>query len=173
MPAATALPIWKIHTDILRTLESGNRLVLVAPYLCYMRQDKVFRPGEPLSRDVMAGWLRKAFDRVITVDPHLHRTHDLAALFPLLFDDDDHRWLAAIDDRTLERTAQLLCPQSGTTPWRDGLLEGLYRSGLVLDEARRNGARLPVTALVDQFYADVQAAGGQRWDTSSLITRLR
>ena len=45
--------------------------------------------------------------------------------------------------------------------------------GLVLDEAHRNGARLPVTALVDQFYADVQAAGGQRWDTSSLITRLR
>jgi 3-hydroxyisobutyrate dehydrogenase-like beta-hydroxyacid dehydrogenase len=45
--------------------------------------------------------------------------------------------------------------------------------GLVLDEARRNGSRLPVTALVDQFYADVQAAGGQRWDTSSLITRLR
>ena len=44
---------------------------------------------------------------------------------------------------------------------------------LVLDEARRNGARLPVTALVDQFYADVQAAGGRRWDTSSLITRLR
>ncbi len=45
--------------------------------------------------------------------------------------------------------------------------------GLVLDEAQRNGARLPVTALVDQFYADVQAAGGRRWDTSSLITRLR
>jgi 3-hydroxyisobutyrate dehydrogenase-like beta-hydroxyacid dehydrogenase len=44
--------------------------------------------------------------------------------------------------------------------------------GLVLDEARRNGARVPVTALVDQFYADVQAAGGRRWDTSSLITRL-
>ena len=45
--------------------------------------------------------------------------------------------------------------------------------GLVLDEARRNGARLPVTALVDQFYADVQQMGGQRWDTSSLIKRLR
>jgi len=44
--------------------------------------------------------------------------------------------------------------------------------GLVLDEARRNGARLPVTAVVDQFYADVQAMGGQRWDTSSLIKRL-
>jgi 3-hydroxyisobutyrate dehydrogenase-like beta-hydroxyacid dehydrogenase len=45
--------------------------------------------------------------------------------------------------------------------------------GLCLDEARRNGAPLPVTALVDQFYADVQAMGGHRWDTSSLIRRLR
>jgi 3-hydroxyisobutyrate dehydrogenase len=45
--------------------------------------------------------------------------------------------------------------------------------GLVLDEAKRNGARLPVTALVDQFYADVQQLGGQRWDTSSLIKRLK
>lgn len=44
--------------------------------------------------------------------------------------------------------------------------------GLVLDEAKRNGARLPVTALVDQFYADVQQMGGNRWDTSSLIARL-
>ncbi|MBV1789917.1 NAD(P)-dependent oxidoreductase [Marinobacterium sp. D7] len=43
---------------------------------------------------------------------------------------------------------------------------------LVLDEARRNGARLPVTALVDQFYADVQQMGGGRWDTSSLLKRL-
>lgn len=45
--------------------------------------------------------------------------------------------------------------------------------GLVLEEGRRIGARLPVTALVDQFYADVQAAGGRRLDTSSLIKRLR
>ncbi|MCM5681762.1 NAD(P)-dependent oxidoreductase [Schlegelella sp. S2-27] len=44
--------------------------------------------------------------------------------------------------------------------------------GLCLDEARRNGAQLPVTALVDQFYADVQAMDGGRWDTSSLLRRL-
>jgi 3-hydroxyisobutyrate dehydrogenase len=43
---------------------------------------------------------------------------------------------------------------------------------ICLDEARRNGASLPVTALVDQFYGEVQAKGGGRWDTSSLITRL-
>jgi len=45
--------------------------------------------------------------------------------------------------------------------------------GLVLDEARRNGAQLPVTALVDQFYAELQADGGNRADTSSLIRRLK
>jgi 3-hydroxyisobutyrate dehydrogenase len=44
--------------------------------------------------------------------------------------------------------------------------------GLVLDEARANGARVEVTALVDQFYAEVQAMGGRRWDTSSLAARL-
>ena len=45
--------------------------------------------------------------------------------------------------------------------------------GIVLSEARRNGANLPVTALVDQFYAEVQAMGGARWDTSSLLARLK
>ncbi|HTI67375.1 MAG TPA: NAD(P)-dependent oxidoreductase [Caulobacteraceae bacterium] len=44
--------------------------------------------------------------------------------------------------------------------------------GLVLEEARTNGASAPVTALVDQFYAEVQAMGGRRWDTSSLVARL-
>ena len=44
--------------------------------------------------------------------------------------------------------------------------------GLTLDEAKRNGAVLPLTALVDQFYADVQKMGGGRGDTSSLIRRL-
>ncbi|HTJ58764.1 MAG TPA: NAD(P)-dependent oxidoreductase [Devosiaceae bacterium] len=44
---------------------------------------------------------------------------------------------------------------------------------IALAEARRNGAQLPLTALVDQFYAEVQAMGGNRWDTSSLIARLK
>lgn len=44
--------------------------------------------------------------------------------------------------------------------------------GIVFDEARRNGASLPVTALVDQFYAEIEKMGGRRWDTSSLFARL-
>jgi len=42
-----------------------------------------------------------------------------------------------------------------------------------MDEAKRNGARVPVTALVDQCYGDVQGLGGSRWDTSSLVKRLK
>jgi 3-hydroxyisobutyrate dehydrogenase len=45
--------------------------------------------------------------------------------------------------------------------------------GICLEAADENGASLPVTALVDQFYKDVQKLGGGRWDTSSLIKRLR
>jgi 3-hydroxyisobutyrate dehydrogenase len=45
--------------------------------------------------------------------------------------------------------------------------------GICLDEARRNGARLPLATLVDEFYADVQSQGGGRWDTSSLIARFK
>jgi 3-hydroxyisobutyrate dehydrogenase len=55
-----------------------------------------------------------------------------------------------------------------------GFAVDLMRKDLAicLDEARRNGAALPVTALVDEFYADVQNMGGSHWDTSSLIARL-
>ncbi len=45
--------------------------------------------------------------------------------------------------------------------------------GLCIEESKRNGAPLPVTALIDQFYGDIQRAGGHRWDTSSLIKRLQ
>ncbi len=45
--------------------------------------------------------------------------------------------------------------------------------GICLDEAKHNGAKLPITALIDQFYGDVQSMGGNRWDTSSLIKRLK
>lgn len=58
-----------------------RRLVLVAPYMCYLRQDAVFSPGQPLSRDVIGGLLGAQFDRIVTVEPHLHRTADLGPVF--------------------------------------------------------------------------------------------
>ena len=64
--------------------ELGARhLTLVAPYLCYMRQDKAFQPGEAVSQRIVGRFLADHFDAIVTVDPHLHRTSSLQAAVPV------------------------------------------------------------------------------------------
>jgi ribose-phosphate pyrophosphokinase len=60
-----------------------RRLTLVAPYLCYMRQDMAFRPGEAVSQSIVGHWLAGLFDAVVTVDPHLHRIDRLEQAVPV------------------------------------------------------------------------------------------
>jgi ribose-phosphate pyrophosphokinase len=60
----------------------ARRLVLAAPYLCYMRQDTVFHQGEAISQKVVGRLLADAVDRVVTVDAHLHRTKNIGDVFP-------------------------------------------------------------------------------------------
>lgn len=60
----------------------ARRIVLVAPYLGYMRQDQAFAPGEAVSQRVIGGLIADWFDGLITVDPHLHRTPSLDAVMP-------------------------------------------------------------------------------------------
>lgn len=60
----------------------AKHLTLATPYLCYMRQDTAFAPGDAVSQIIVGEWLATLFDRVITVDPHLHRTPDLADVLP-------------------------------------------------------------------------------------------
>jgi ribose-phosphate pyrophosphokinase len=60
----------------------AEELTLVAPYLCYMRQDFAFHPGEAVSQRIIGRFLAGLFDAVITVDPHLHRVHALAEAVP-------------------------------------------------------------------------------------------
>jgi ribose-phosphate pyrophosphokinase len=59
----------------------ARRLVLAAPYLCYMRQDAAFAPGQAVSQRAVAGFLAGLFDRIVTVDAHLHRVRDIGAVF--------------------------------------------------------------------------------------------
>lgn len=59
-----------------------KRLTLVAPYLCYMRQDKSFHAGEVISQQIIGQWLSELFDDIITVDPHLHRVSSLDTVIP-------------------------------------------------------------------------------------------
>jgi ribose-phosphate pyrophosphokinase len=64
-----------------RTL-GAQRLTLVSPYLAYMRQDIAFRPGEAISQRIVAGFLGDLFERVLTIDPHLHRIASLDEVMP-------------------------------------------------------------------------------------------
>jgi ribose-phosphate pyrophosphokinase len=59
----------------------AQRLVLVAPYLAYMRQDKAFEAGQAISQRAIAGLIARYFDRIVTVNPHLHRTRALGEVF--------------------------------------------------------------------------------------------
>jgi ribose-phosphate pyrophosphokinase len=61
----------------------AQHLTLVAPYLCYMRQDTAFHPGEAVSQRIIGELLARRFDTLITVDPHLHRTQQLQAAVPV------------------------------------------------------------------------------------------
>lgn len=60
----------------------ADRVILVTPYLCYMRQDTAFNVGEAISQKVIGEYLSVYFDRLITVDPHLHRIDNLQEVFP-------------------------------------------------------------------------------------------
>ena len=62
--------------------QGATRVSLVAPYLCYMRQDKAFIPGQAVSQQIIGGFLGDLFDDVITVDPHLHRIERLDQAVP-------------------------------------------------------------------------------------------
>lgn len=79
-PDSKLMPVL-LAADALRR-SGARRVTLVAPYLAYMRQDRVFHPGEPISQRVFGECLGRAFDRVLTVEAHLHRVHRLAEVVP-------------------------------------------------------------------------------------------
>ncbi len=63
--------------------QGALEIILIAPYLCYMRQDIAFSPGEAISQKIIGKFLAEHFDTVITVDAHLHRIHDLHEAIPV------------------------------------------------------------------------------------------
>jgi ribose-phosphate pyrophosphokinase len=143
-----------LAADALRRAGASS-LTLVAPYLAYMRQDRVFTPGEPISQRVVGALLGAAFDRVLCVEAHLHRVKTLAEVFPCLA--DSLPAAPALADWLRERAAGALLvgPDEESEPWVKGLaaLAGLpFRIGT----KRRRG-----DALVD-FALPALPAGAPR-----------
>jgi ribose-phosphate pyrophosphokinase len=127
------------------------RLVLVAPYLCYMRQDAAFHDGEAISQRVIGKVIAQTVDRVITVDAHLHRTKNLADIFPGIEADNlsampaivDYLIAAGFDPKTI-----IVGPDAESEPWVRDLTRRL-KADYAVAQKIRHGDRSVEMAFAD------------------------
>ena len=135
----------------------GRRLVLVAPYLCYMRQDTAFHDGEAISQKVIGSLLARCIDRVVTVDAHLHRTPDITAVFPGI-QSDNLSAMPAISE-TLRKTGLdpatiVVGPDAESLPWVSDLAGRLGLSYAVATKTRRGDRSVAI-----EFHDTARIAG--------------
>jgi ribose-phosphate pyrophosphokinase len=123
--------------------DGAERLVLVAPYLCYMRQDTAFLPGEAISQTAVGRLLSETFDRVITVDAHLHRTSNIEDVFPGI-ESDDLSAMPAIADYLrasgIEPDTVVVGPDAESQAWANALA-GLIGAQWAVAQKTRHGDR--------------------------------
>ena len=151
--------------------EGVPRLVLVAPYLCYMRQDAAFHTGEAISQKVVGPLLASSFDRVITVDAHLHRTKNIEDIFPGIEADDLSAMPAiakALHAGGLSSDTLVVGPDEESGPWVGDLAGRLGLKHVVACKTRRGDRAVEIaftnpavfkgrpTLLVD----DIVSSGG-------------
>jgi ribose-phosphate pyrophosphokinase len=117
----------------------AKRLVLVAPYLCYMRQDAAFHEGEAISQKVVGPLLAQVFDRIVTVDAHLHRTPNIRRVFPGIEADDLSAMPAVAETlrRGIDRQTIVVGPDEESRAWVSDLAVGLGLDFVVARKSRR------------------------------------
>lgn len=125
--------------ETLRSL-GAKRVVLVSPYLCYMRQDKAFEPGQAISQKVIGQLLANSFDRIVCVDPHLHRIASLADVFQDI--EADALSAAGLIAQELSRDhglqrAVLVGPDSESFQWVNTIAKLTGQSTLIAEKVRR------------------------------------
>lgn len=125
-----------------------KRIVLLSPYLCYMRQDAAFREGEAISQKAIGRLLAGIADRIITVDAHLHRTPEIAAVFP---------GIEATNLSAMPVIAETLCaeridpatvvigPDAESRPWVSDLADRVGLSHAVARKMRRGDRSVEVS----------------------------
>jgi ribose-phosphate pyrophosphokinase len=153
-----------LAADALRR-RGASRLVLVAPYLPYMRQDTQFKPGEAVSQSVIGGLLGQAFDAVLTVDPHLHRTPDLAAVLPGAISISAAATIAQALHGKLPAETVLIGPDAESRPWVAAVARPLGLDFIVATKQRHGDRSVTITlAPIDSRPAflvdDLLSSGG-------------
>jgi ribose-phosphate pyrophosphokinase len=119
----------------------AKRLILLAPYLCYMRQDTAFNDGEAISQKIIGSLLAGCFDRVITVDAHLHRTSDIRTVFRGIEADNLSAMpaiAAALSKQGLDPATVLVGPDAESHSWVADLARRLGLTSSVAQKSRRD-----------------------------------
>ncbi|MAM37006.1 MAG: phosphoribosylpyrophosphate synthetase [Erythrobacter sp.] len=126
----------------------ARRVILVAPYLAYMRQDKAFHAGEAVSQGVIGGLLAAHFDALLTVDPHLHRVFDLSVVLPGIpaINLSAAPALASLVDTAGDPL--IVGPDSESWPWTESIARPLGLS-MLIGAKKRRGDRDVVLTLQD------------------------
>ena len=128
--------------------EGTKRLVLVAPYLCYMRQDAAFQGGEAISQRVVGALLARTVDRVITVDAHLHRTNTLQGVFPGI-EADNLAAMPIIADAlqatSLDPATVVVGPDAESRQWVSDLAGRLGLAHLVAEKKRHSDRSVSIS----------------------------
>ncbi len=126
----------------------ARRLVLVAPYLCYMRQDKAFHEGEAVAQRFIGGLLAQWFDRVITVEPHLHRIKSLDEVMPGIETDalSSAGVLAQmiVADQDADE-AVLVGPDAESRAWTEAVANETGSSFIVLEKTRHSDRKVELS----------------------------
>lgn len=137
--------------------QGASRITLIAPYLCYMRQDKAFSPGEAISQKIIGRFLANYVDEVITVDPHLHRITSLEQAIPAT------RALACSAARLIADHIQqqipaafLVGPDIESTQWLQKIA-GITAQEYVVAEKQRSGDRKVAITLPEFGYHNRRA----------------
>lgn len=123
-------------------------ITLVAPYLAYMRQDRAFHPGEAVSQRVIGRLIAGVVDRVLTVNPHLHRTSMIEAVFPgigALAVDAAPAFADALLAEGIARDALVLGPDAESRPWVEALAARLGVKGMTARKRRAGDQSVTLT----------------------------
>ncbi|TFV41467.1 ribose-phosphate pyrophosphokinase [Bradyrhizobium frederickii] len=117
----------------------AKRLVLVAPYLSYMRQDAAFHAGEAISQRAMGDLLARTVDRIVTVDAHLHRTPDIRSVFPGIEAENLSAMPAiasALATGGIDPTTVVIGPDMESEPWVNDIARRLRLQHTVAKKTR-------------------------------------
>lgn len=161
----------------------ARRLTLIAPYLCYLRQDAVFHPGEIISQQVIGGWLAELFDDVMTVDPHLHRVSRIEDAIPArnaIALSAAPAFVEYLQGEGQSDDVLLLGPDSESEQWVRGIAVAAGLPYAIASKQRRGDRSVEITLPASVcFYGrtvillDDMASTGRTLATAAELARLR